>query len=214
MRTRVKICGLKRPEDVDAAVAHGADAVGFVFVPGTPRAIDVGLASELRKRVPPFITVVGLFVNAPVGQVLGTVAEAGLDAVQLHGEESVETSAACQRSVRVLKAFRMRGEETLGSLPGYGGAADAFLVDAWVAGAHGGTGARFDWELAVRARALGKPLVLAGGLNPENAGEAIRRVRPFALDVSSGVESAPGVKSAERIRCFLEAVRAADAAIT
>ena len=206
-RTRVKICGLTRAEDLRAAIEGGADAVGFVFVRGTPRAVSVEVAAELRRQVPPFVTVVGLFVNESPDQIQATVAAVGLDAVQLHGEETPEVADACRAWTRVIKAFRVRGVETLSEMPAYAGSIDAYLLDAFVAGAHGGTGARFDWDVAVQARSLGKPLILAGGLKPENAGEAVQRVRPYALDVSSGVESSPGIKDADRIARFLAAVR-------
>lgn len=206
-RTRVKICGLTRAEDIRAAVAAGADAVGFVFVPGTPRAVSPVSAAELRRQVPPFVTVVGLFVNESPDRIRATVEAVGLDAVQLHGEETPAMAAACRQWTRVIKAFRVRGTESLSEMPAYAEAVDAYLLDAFVAGAHGGTGARFDWDLAVQARALGKPLILAGGLTPENAAEAVQRVRPYALDVSSGVEASPGIKDTERLGRFLAAVR-------
>jgi phosphoribosylanthranilate isomerase len=207
LRTRVKICGLTRAEDVDAAVEAGADAVGFVFVAGTPRVVSVDRARALRARVPPFVTVVGLFVNADPAEVRETVSAVRLDVVQLHGEESPEVAAACGQWARVVKAFRMKGPETLELFPAYAGVAQAYLVDAFVAGAHGGTGARFDWDLAIRAKGFGQPVILAGGLNPENAAEAVQRVGAYALDVSSGVESAPGLKDPERIKRFMAAVR-------
>ncbi len=206
-RTRVKICGLTRAEDVRAAVGAGADAVGFVFVPGTPRAVTAAVAAELRRQVPPFVNVVGLFVDERLEEIRAIAEAVGLDAVQLHGDETPEMAAACRRWTRVIKAFRVRGPETLAGMPAYADAVDAYLLDAFVAGAHGGTGARFDWDLAIQARALEKPLILAGGLKPENAAEAVQRVQPYALDVSSGVESAPGIKDAERIGRFLAAVR-------
>lgn len=208
-RTRVKICGLTRIEDVRAAVDAGADAVGFVFVSGTPREVTMEVAALLRRAVPPFVSAVGLFVNADPERVRETVQAARLDVVQLHGEEPPDVAWACGRWARVIKAFRVRGPETLKEMPAYDAVADAYLLDAYVAGAHGGTGARFDWELAKEAKGLGKPLILAGGLKPENAAEAIGQVGPFALDVSSGVESAPGIKDAGRIARLLDAVRTA-----
>jgi phosphoribosylanthranilate isomerase len=207
LRTRVKICGLTRAEDVDAAVEAGADAVGFVFVAGTPRVVSVERARVLRARVPPFVTVVGLFVNADPAEVRDTVSAVRLDVVQLHGEESPEVAGACGQWARVVKAFRMKGPETLEQFPAYAGVAQAYLVDAFVEGAHGGTGARFDWDLAIHAKDFGTPVILAGGLKPENAAEAVQRVGAYALDVSSGVESAPGLKDPERIRRFMAAIR-------
>lgn len=206
-RVRVKICGLTRVEDVRAAVDAGADAVGFVFVPGTPRAVTMEVAASLRRAVPPFVSAVGLFVNADPELVRETVQAVRLDVVQLHGEETPEVASACGRWARVIKAFRVRGPETLREMPAYDAVADAYLLDAYVAGAHGGTGARFDWDLAVEAKALGKPLILAGGLKPENAAQAVARVGPFALDVSSGVEWSPGIKDAGLIARLMDAVR-------
>ncbi len=203
--TRVKVCGLTRIEDVQAAVAAGVDAIGFVFVPGTPRCVTVEWAARLRREVPPFVTAVGLFVDVPVETVLSTVEDVRLDAVQLHGSEPPELAAACLKRTRVIKAFRVRGLDTIAGLDRYRDVADAFLLDAFVPGSHGGTGASFDWNLAIGALSAGRPVILAGGLDPGNVGEAVRRVRPFAVDVSSGVESAPGIKNAGRIREFVAA---------
>ena len=209
-RTRIKICGLTRNEDVDAVVAAGADAVGLVFAPGSPRRLTMEQAVQLRRRIPPFVTVVGLFVNESVQNILRCVESVRLDAVQLHGEESVEVAGACLGRTRVIKAFRVSGPETLELLAPFKSVTDAILLDAWVAGQHGGTGARFDWEIAVRARQLGHPLILAGGLRPENAAEAVMRVRPFALDVSSGVEFAPGIKDASKMVRLMDQARRSD----
>ncbi len=206
MHVRIKICGLTRWEDVLAVVEAGADAVGFVFVPGTPRNIETALARELVGKLPPFVSKVGLFVDADVMTVARTVAQTGLDTVQLHGDETPEFARQFRGAVKVVKAFRVRGPETLAELAAYVGAADAFLLDAFVPGSHGGTGVSFNWDLAVKARALGMPVVLAGGLTPENVAEAVARVRPYAVDVSSGVESAPGRKDPDRIRRFIAAV--------
>jgi phosphoribosylanthranilate isomerase len=205
--TRIKICGLTRLADAVAAVEAGADALGFVFVPGTPRFITPAHAAAIVRELPPFVTKVGLFVNAPETVVRETVAAAGLDTVQLHGEETPEFAAALRGTVKVLKAFRVRGAASLELVPPYRYAVDAFLLDAFVAGAHGGTGAKFDWPLALPAKKCGRPVILAGGLTPENAAEAVRQVRPFAVDVSSGVESAPGLKDAEKVRRFIANAR-------
>jgi phosphoribosylanthranilate isomerase len=207
MEPRVKICGITRPEDAAEAVAAGADALGFVFVPGTPRCVPVELAARIVAGLPPFVSCTGLFVDAPLERILEVVAAARLDTVQLHGAEAPALAAALKSRVRVIKAFRVRGPESLASLEAYLPAAEAFLLDAHVPGAHGGTGARFDWELAVEARRFGKALILAGGLNPGNVAEAVKRVRPYALDVSSGVESSPGVKDPARLRAFVAAAR-------
>ena len=209
MALRIKICGITREEDAWAAIEAGADALGFVFVPGTPRFIEPGRAAAIMRSLPPFISRVGLFVNADPEHIRATVAEARLDTVQLHGDEPPEVGLSLLGPVRVIQAFRVQGPETLQRLPDYQKSADAWLLDAYVPGTAGGTGARFDWNLAVQARELGHPLILAGGLKPENIAEAVRQVRPFAVDVSSGVESSPGRKDAEKIRELIDSARSA-----
>lgn len=204
-RTRVKICGLTREQDVDDAVAAGADAIGLVFAPGSPRRLGAGRAAELRRRVPPFVTVVGLFVNESLESMNACIDAVRLDAVQLHGDEDVEVAAALASRTRVIKAFRMSGPEVIARMPPFAPVTGAWLLDAWVPGVAGGTGARFDWELALRAQALGHPVILAGGLKPENAAEAVARVAPYALDVSSGVESSPGIKDPLKVLRFVAA---------
>ena len=209
MALRIKICGITREEDAWAAIEAGADALGFVFVPGTPRFIEPGRAAAITRSLPPFVSRVGLFVNADPEHIRATVAEARLDTVQLHGDEPPEVGLSLLGSVRVIQAFRVQGPETLQRLPDFRKSADAWLLDAYVPGTAGGTGARFDWNLAVQARELGHPLILAGGLKPENIAEAVRQVRPFAVDVSSGVESSPGRKDAEKIRELIGSARSA-----
>lgn len=208
MPVRVKICGITNLEDALAAIAAGADSLGFVFVPGTPRYITQERASDIIRRLPPFVIRTGLFVDADETTIRRTIAEAGLDAVQLHGDEPPELGFALRKSVRVLKAFRVRGPATLELLPQYQDAADAWLLDAYVPGAHGGTGARFDWNLATDAKRHGKPIILAGGLTPENVSEAIRTVAPYAVDVSSGVESSPGKKDPAKVTAFTRTAKA------
>ena len=207
MALRIKICGITREEDAWAAIEAGADALGFVFVPGTPRFIEPGRAAAITRSLPPFVSRVGLFVNADPEHIRATVAEARLDTVQLHGDEPPEVGLSLLGPVRVIQAFRVQGPETLQQLPDFRKSADAWLLDAYVPGTAGGTGARFDWNLAVQARELGHPLILAGGLKPENIAEAVRQVRPFAVDVSSGVESSPGQKDAEKIRELIRSAR-------
>jgi len=209
MSVRVKICGITNLDDARAAIAAGADALGFVFVPGTPRYISPDLAGEIVRELPPFIARVGLFVDAETRTVAEVLVRSGMDTLQFHGEETPDFVRQFRRAVKVMKAFRVRGEETLMRLPAYADAVDAVLLDAYVAGAHGGTGAQFDWNLAVRARDLGKPLVLAGGLTPTNVAEAVRTVRPYGVDVSSGVESAPGQKDPEKLAAFVRAAKSA-----
>lgn len=209
MRVRAKICGITRYEDAAAAIDAGADALGFVFVPGTPRFIAPTDAASILRRLPAFVARTGLFVDAPHEEILRTIGVTGIDTVQLHGAEPPSLGAALMSRVSVLKAFRIRDPGSLGELEGHRDACSAWLLDAFVAGAHGGTGARFDWSLAVQAVGMGKPIVLAGGLGPANVAEAIRQVRPYAVDVSSGVEEAPGRKDHRKLRDFLEAVRKA-----
>ena len=206
MRTRVKICGITRPEDARAAAAAGADAVGLVFYPPSPRFLSVERAREIRDALPPFVQSVALFVNpdaAQVAQVIGRV-QPGL--LQFHGEESPEFCG--QFGLPYLKACRVaQGVDLLEYLRPFA-AASGWLLDAHVE-EYGGVGASFDWSLVPEA--LARPLVLSGGLTKDNVGEAVRRVRPWAVDVSSGVETAKGVKNAARIAAFIAEVRDADA---
>ncbi len=207
MRVRVKICGITRREDALRAVELGVDALGFVFWPKSPRAITPDQAAEITAALPPFVTRVGVFVDPPLDQIQKIVETVGLDAVQLHGSESPEFCAAV-RWARVIKAFRIRDRASLETLPHY--RTSAWLLDAFHEAAPGGTGRRFDWTLAQEAVALGRPVILAGGLTPENISEAILQVRPYGVDVSSGVEEAPGRKDPERMARFLAAVRTAE----
>lgn len=207
MNVRVKICGITQPEDAVAAVDAGADALGFVFVPGTPRYVTTEQAAAVVRVLPPFVSKVGLFVDASLDEIRDTVRAVGLDTVQLHGAETPQFCAALQGVAVRLKAFRVRGPETLGDVYRYEGTAEAYLLDAYVPGVAGGTGATFDWELAVAARELGRPLILAGGLTPETAADAVRQVRPYAVDVSSGVERAPGRKDPDKVCRFVREVR-------
>lgn len=211
MRTRVKICGLTRKADAMAVWEAGADAIGLVFHPGSPRYLSPSAAEDLVRELPPFLGRVGVFVNPTEAQVREAVVRAGLTAIQLHGEE---TPAFCARfaPLPVIKAFRIRDEDSLENLRRYRHV-QAWLLDAWHPSARGGTGERFDWAWARQAMEHRVPVILAGGLSPENAAEAVRTVRPFALDVSSGVESAPGRKAPERIHAFMRAVREAEAAL-
>lgn len=204
-RTRIKICGLTREQDVDAAVAAGADALGFVFYPPSPRYVAPERAAALMARVPPFVTIVGLFVNAPAEDVDAVLARLPIHLLQFHGDES---DAECRRHGRpYLKAARMRpGFDLLNYAACFPGAA-GLLLDAYVEG-YGGGGAAFDWGLIPRK--LVKPLILSGGLNPENVHEAVKRVRPWAVDVSTGVEAAKGIKDPARIEAFVAGVRNAD----
>jgi phosphoribosylanthranilate isomerase len=203
METKVKICGITNPADAQAAVAAGADAIGLNFYEKSPRYLTLPQAAEISKQLQPFVMRVGLFVNAPEAFVLRAIGECGLTMLQFHGDEPPEF---CTRfGLMSMKAFRMHGPETLAELPKY--ATDAYLLDAFSSTAFGGTGEKFNWDLAVEAQKFGKPIFLAGGLTPENVAGAVQKVRPFGVDVSSGVESAPGKKDHAKIKAFIAAVR-------
>lgn len=205
--TRIKICGLTREEDVDAAIEAGADALGFVFYPPSPRYVTPERAAQLIRRVPPFVSTVGLFVNASEADLRHTLATAPLSLLQFHGDETPE---ACQRWDRPwLRAARVKPGLDLVQYAASFAGAQALLLDAFVEG-YGGGGHTFDWRLIPANLPL--PLVLSGGLNPDNVAAAITQVRPMAVDVSSGVEAAKGIKDHARMKAFVAAVRAADAA--
>lgn len=204
-RTRIKICGLTRPQDVRAAVEHGADAIGFVFYPHSPRAVGIEQAAELVALLPPFVTSVGLFVNAAEAEVNAVLQRVPLQLLQFHGDE---TDAQCARHGRPwIKAARMRQGVDLVEFSCLHPRASGVLVDAFVDG-YGGGGKTFDWSLIPAG--FERPLVLSGGLDVDNVVEAVRRVRPWAVDVSSGVESAKGIKDAVKIAAFIAGVRHAD----
>lgn len=200
---RSKICGITRVEDALAAVAAGADAIGLVFYAPSLRAVSLERAREILRALPPFVTTVGLFVDATRGEIEALLEALPLDLLQFHGDE---TPADCEGFGRpYMKALRVRpGLDLHAQAQRYAGA-QALLLDTFVPGVPGGTGESFDWDLVPHD--LAKPVVLAGGLTPENVGEAIRRVRPFAVDVSGGVEQARGVKDAAMIEAFIRAVR-------
>ena len=206
MRTKVKICGITRLPDALAAVEAGADALGFMFFEGSKRYITSAAAAQIIRALPPFVAKVGVFVNASAETVRAIIAECGLDTLQFHGEETPEF---CRQfaPLKVVKAFRIQNAESLKPLPDY--AVDAWLLDSHVPGLRGGTGEKFNWELACQAKELGRPVILAGGLTPENIADALQQVWPFGVDVSSGVESAPGLKDAALVRRFVEIVREA-----
>jgi phosphoribosylanthranilate isomerase len=205
-RTRVKICGLTRPEDVDAVVAAGADAVGLVFHPSSPRSVTLEQAAGLCDRLPPFVAAVGLFVDAPEHRIRAVLDRVPLDLLQFHGDEPPEFCQGFGR--RWIKAIRMRpGLDPGAQARTYEGAA-GLLLDAFDPLLPGGTGRTFDWG-HIPAR-LDLPIVLAGGLRPDNVAEAIRRVRPYAVDVSGGVEIAKGIKDPAKISAFMSGVSDGD----
>lgn len=203
---RVKICGITTFEDAMMAVEAGADALGFVFFQGSPRYIAPDRAADVIRRLPPFVQTVGLFVNEDVAVVNGIADRCGLDLVQLHGEETPGYCAAVTR--RIIKAFRVKDRAVLDDLPNYRVA--ACLLDAWSPAAHGGTGTTFNWAIADEA-AASRHIILAGGLTPDNVAGAVAAVHPYAVDVSSGVESAPGKKDGQKVTAFITAVRLANA---
>jgi len=205
-RVRIKICGLTRGVDVEWAVQAGADAVGLVFYPPSPRYVTLDMAARLAQVVPPFVTIVGLFVNADPALVKATLAAVPIHVLQLHGDED---EAYCHQFDRpYIKAARVRPGMDLLQYAASFSSAQAILLDAFVEG-YGGAGKVFDWSLVTPS--LGRPLILSGGLDADNVGEGIRRLRPAAVDVSSGVEASKGIKDAEKMRTFVAAVRAAEA---
>lgn len=206
MPTAVKICGVTRVEDALAAARHGAHAIGLVFYRPSPRYVSPSAAREIIGALPPFVTAVGLFVNAGEEEVREAIAVAPVGLLQFHGSESPQF---CRQFGRpYIKAVRVRpGADLLQYARDYHDA-KALLLDAYVEGTHGGTGQSFDWSLVPRT--LPMPVILSGGLDPRNVGGAIQQVRPWAVDVSSGVETAPGIKDAATIAAFMSGVRNAD----
>jgi phosphoribosylanthranilate isomerase len=205
-RTRVKICGITSPEDAAIAVAAGADAIGLVFYEKSPRAVTLQQAAEIVAVLPPFVTAVGLFVDADAAQVNATLAAVKLGLLQFHGDE---TAAYCQQFARpYLKALRMKDELNLPAALAAHEQATGWLLDSYRQGVPGGTGETFDWSRVPDG--LAEKIVLAGGLSPVNVAVAITQMRPYAVDVSGGVEQAPGRKCADKISAFMAAVRAAD----
>jgi phosphoribosylanthranilate isomerase len=206
MHTRVKICGITSVGDGLAAARHGADAIGLIFYPPSPRLVTLERAREIAAGLPPFVARVAVFVNPAAADVDAVIRACRPDLLQFHGEESADFCRSF--GVPYLRALRVRpGVDLLESLSPFGDAA-GWLLDAYRQELYGGTGVAFDWD--VIPRELARPLILSGGLDAENVGAAIRRVRPWAVDVSSGVEAAKGVKDERRIAAFMEAVRNAD----
>lgn len=206
MRTRVKICGLTRPSDAQAAAAAGVDAIGLVFYAQSPRAVDIAQARALVSALPPFVTSVGLFVDAPPAFVSKVMSGVRLDLLQFHGDEAPDACDAYGQPW--IKALRVRpGIDLMREADRYG-RARALLLDAYRPGVPGGTGECFDWALIPLE--LGPRIVLAGGLTPDNVADAIGRVRPYAVDVSGGVESARGIKDHAKIDAFMQGVRDGD----
>ena len=202
MRTRVKICGITRIEDALAAVNAGADAIGLVFYAQSPRCVTIEQAQKIVAAIPPLVSVVGLFVNEPKAEIETVLSKVRLDILQFHGDE---TSSECEQiKLPYYKAIRVKADTNLLQCAVEFNSAKALLLDAHSESAFGGTGQTFDWNLIPKS--LTKPVILAGGLTAENVGSAIKRVQPYAVDVSGGVEKSKGVKDAAKIAAFMQAV--------
>ncbi|MDP2243997.1 phosphoribosylanthranilate isomerase [Pseudomonas sp.] len=202
---RSKICGITRVEDALAAVEAGADAIGLVFYAKSPRAVTVPQAQAILAALPPFVTTVGLFVDCERSELRAILDVLPLDLLQFHGDES---PAACEGFMRpYIKALRVRPGDDIAAQIGLYGSASGVLLDTFVPGVPGGTGEAFDWSLVPRG--LRMPIILAGGLTPENVRAAIEQVRPYAVDVSGGIEASKGVKDSDKIHAFMRAVRSA-----
>lgn len=200
---RVKICGITCLEDALQAIDAGADALGFVFYAGSPRCLSPDQAKAIIAALPPFVSAVGLFVNEKPHRISDIARYCCLDLIQLHGDES---PARCRmEGLRVIKAIRVRDEQSLAAAAEY--PVRALLLDAWVAGRYGGTGETFNWALAAEQARRG-PVILAGGLTPQNVAAAVAAVKPFAVDVSSGVESTPGRKDFGKVAAFIRNAKA------
>ena len=199
---KVKVCGTTRLEDALQAVECGADAIGFIFYRKSPRYVTAKTAKDICSKLPPFVNRVGVFVNETAETVNRIADRCGLDAVQLHGDES---PAFCRKiRHRVIKAVRVKDAGSLKGLSRY--PVDGFLLDTYKEDQRGGTGEVFDWDLARRAKKYG-PIIIAGGLNPGNVKAAIQKAQPYGVDVSSGVEQSPGKKDPKKIKALLKAVR-------
>jgi phosphoribosylanthranilate isomerase len=201
---RIKICGITNLEDALLAAELGADALGFIFYPKSPRKVAPAEARAIIAKLPPLVATVGVFVDEDAAAVRELASRLGLDWVQLHGQEPPEYCRSLGR--RVIKGFRIQDQHSLSSLAAYRGAAQALLLDTYQKGQIGGTGETFNWALAREAQKYG-PIILAGGLKPDNVAQAIAAAQPQAVDVASGVETEPGKKDPEKLKRFFAAVR-------
>jgi phosphoribosylanthranilate isomerase len=206
MSVKVKICGITNAPDALAAVEAGADALGFMFYEKSPRQVTIRQAAEIIRELPPFVLKVGVFVDAPEDTVTRAIGDCALTMLQFHGNETPEYCA--QFGLMSMKAFRIRDAASLDALQEY--PTEAWLLDAFVADKLGGTGEKFNWDLAIEAKKFGRPIFLAGGLTPANVAEAVRTVHPFAVDVSSGVEATPGKKDHAKVRDFVAAAKSVE----
>ncbi|HUA37383.1 MAG TPA: phosphoribosylanthranilate isomerase [Candidatus Sulfopaludibacter sp.] len=205
MSTRVKICGITNLADAQVAVEAGADALGFNFYEKSPRYVLIPTAAGVVRALPPYTLRAGVFVNPAEELVRRAIGECGLNLLQFHGDEPPKFCT--QFGLMSMKAFRVRDAESLKELSKY--LTDAWLLDAYASDTFGGTGEKFNWQLAAQAQKFGKPVFLAGGLTPDNVAEAVRQVRPFGVDVSSGVESAPGKKDHAKVSAFIKTAKLA-----
>ncbi len=204
-RTRVKICGITRVEDARAAIDSGADALGLVFYSKSPRYVELSVAANIARTIGPFVTTVGLFVNAEVAQVREAVKTVGLDLLQFHGDE--DEAYCAQFDMPYIKAIRMSPELDVKEVVTKYPSARGFLFDAWNKDKYGGTGETFEWQRLSSLKESADtdiPFILAGGLTPENVDQAVAAVKPYAIDVSGGVEQSPGIKSPELIQQFID----------
>ncbi|MFT4021210.1 MAG: phosphoribosylanthranilate isomerase [Acinetobacter sp.] len=212
MRTRAKICGITRVEDVQHVVKSGADAIGLVFYPPSPRHVHIVQAIELAKHIPAYVQIVGLFVNATAIEIQNVLDQVPVDVIQFHGEETPQQcqDIANQTKRRWYKAIQVKPDlDVINEIQRYQQAgASAILLDAWHPDLKGGTGLQFDWSQFPK---LDIPLILAGGLTPDNVQEAIQQTRPYAVDVSGGVESSKGIKDQQRIERFMQGVHCGSA---
>ena len=206
---KIKVCGITNPEDAIMAVASGADALGFIFAK-SPRQVAPENVREIINRLPSFIKTVGVFVDEDLSAIKGIIDFCGLDLIQLHGNESPEF---CRELMpRTVKAFRLKDESSLKEIGDYHGVIRAILLDTYRKGLKGGTGETFDWDLALRAGEFGMQIILSGGLGPANIREAISKVRPYAVDVNSGIEERPGKKSAILMKKLFDEIKRGDSA--
>ena len=205
-RVRVKICGITRPQDALLAAQSGADAIGLVFFPGSPRAVNIDRAQQIIEELPPFVSKVGLFVNASAAEIDTVLENVSLDILQFHGDEQPEQCSCFPRPF--IKAIRMQDNVDLKAMADKYSAAAALLLDSYVKDIYGGTGTTFDWSGIPDD--IAKPLILAGGLDAGNVADAVKQVRPYGVDVSGGVELEKGIKDAGKIEQFIREVRNAD----
>ena len=201
-RTKIKICGITNVEDAIQAAELGADALGFIFYRGSKRYIDPNSAKEIISSLPPFLTKVGVFVNQELEEIADIQENTGINAVQLHGDETPELCRSL--SSAVIKAIRVKDSEDIERLAQY--PVQAILLDTYSDAEYGGTGKSFDWGI-LDNKSIAEKIILSGGLNPDNVAEAVRIVNPYAVDVSSGVEAEPGKKDHEKLKKFIEAIR-------